>query len=360
VEASRQTTRERLARQSPRRARPALRERSAKGAADGSAGDPEQLQKLVLHAQEGEPAARERLLEQLLPLVESLARAQHVAGLEHQDLVQEGCVGVLRALARYDPSRGVPFPAYALWWIRQALQEARSDFLRPFRLPPKALRQLAQLKSAHQRIYVDERREPGSRRLAEETAIPPDQVESLLAANPPARSLDEPLAGTENEIGTLGELLADPVSADAYEEVLRTLAGQQMRTLLGTLTARERDVVDARFGFDRPTETLSKIGERQGISAERVRQIEQLALAKLRQSGPPTAATPVSNNQRAPAHSSGGAATTLGLHSALESRVRASTAGPATPAARRREHRSPTSNGSAPGGPGEAPPEPPV
>jgi RNA polymerase primary sigma factor len=291
VEVERRTARGRRARRRLRQTPPAkLPEQAWPRSSDGrTSEDSERLRRLVTRAQRGEPAAREQLIEHLLPLIESLARAHHVDGLEHQDLVQEGCVGLLRALARYDPSRGVPFPAYALWWIRQALQEARSDFLRPFRLPPKALRQLAQLKSAHHRIYASERRQPGNRELADATAIPLDQVESLLAANPPTRSLDEPVAGTENEIGTLGELLADPLSVDAYEDVLHNLAGQQMRTLLGTLTERERDVVNARFGFDRPAETLAQIGEQRGISAERVRQIEGQALAKLRQSsGAPT------------------------------------------------------------------------
>ena len=250
---------------------------------------PEQgaLRRLVARAQRGDPVARERLIGRLLPLIESLARAHHADGLEHRDLVQEGCVGLLRALARYDPSRGVPFPAYALWWIRQALQEARSDFLRPLRLPPKALRQLTQLKAAHRRIYASERREPDTRELAAATAIPLDQVEALLAASAPARSLDEPVAGLDSELSSLGELLADPLSADAYEEVLRNLAGTQIRALLGTLTARELDVVNARFGFDRPAETLAQIGERSGISAERVRQIEEQALAKLREGAAP-------------------------------------------------------------------------
>jgi RNA polymerase sigma factor (sigma-70 family) len=237
---------------------------------------------LVRRAQAGDLRAREELIGQLLPLVNSIARSYRTARLEHADLIQEGCVGILRALRRFDPDRGVPFPAYAALWIRQALQEQHSDFIRPLRLPPKALRQLAQLKSEHFRIYAAEHRDASAAELAGSTEIDLNQVEALLRSDASLRSLDEPVAGLEGEIGTLGDVLADPVSADQYEEVLDSIAGEQLLTLLTQLTERERDIVDSRFGFERPAEKLTAIGSRLGISAERVRQIEERALAKMR------------------------------------------------------------------------------
>jgi RNA polymerase primary sigma factor len=241
-----------------------------------------ELDQLVRRAQAGDLEAREELIERLLPLVNFVARSYRTPGLEHADLVQEGCVGILRALSRFDPDRGVPFPAYAALWIRQALQELRSDFVRPLRLPPKALRQLARLKSQHYRIYADEHRDASVAELAESTAIDPEQAEALLRADASTRSLDEPIAGLEGEIGTLGDLLEDPLSTGDYDDVLDSIAGRQLRALLGHLTDREREIVDSRFGFDRPAENLSAIGSRLGISAERVRQIEERALAKIR------------------------------------------------------------------------------
>ncbi len=119
--------------------------------------------------------------------------------------------------------------------------------------------------------------------LADSTAIDREQVEALLRADAATRSIDEPVAGLEGEIGTLGDLLEDPLSAEQYEEVLDGIAGRQLRALLGHLTEREREIVDARFGFERPAEKLTAIGSRLGISAERVRQIEERALTKLRQ-----------------------------------------------------------------------------
>jgi RNA polymerase sigma factor (sigma-70 family) len=237
---------------------------------------------LARRAQAGDEGAREELIRRLLPLVHSTARRYRTEGLEQADLLQEGIVGLLRALQRFDPERGVPFAAFATWWIRQSLQEARSDFMRPLRLPPKALRQLSQLKSEHQRIYEGERRSANVAELAERTNIEPEQAEALMVADARQRSLDEPIGSMDAELGTLGDLLEDPLSAAAYEGVVDAVAGEQLRALLSRLTDRERDVVGARFGFDAPAEKLSEVGERLGISAERVRQIEERALAKLR------------------------------------------------------------------------------
>ena len=237
---------------------------------------------LARRAQAGDEAAREELIRRLLPLVHATARRYRTEGLEQADLLQEGIVGLLRALQRFDPERGVPFAAFATWWIRQSLQEARGDFMRPLRLPPKALRQLSQLKSEHQRIYEGERRSAKVGELAERTNIELGQAEALMVADARERSLDEPIASMDAELGTLGDLLEDPLSAAAYEDVVDAVAGEQLRALLSRLTEREREVVRARFGLDAPAEKLSEVGERLGVSAERVRQIEERALAKLR------------------------------------------------------------------------------
>jgi RNA polymerase sigma factor (sigma-70 family) len=257
----------------------------AAGDAEPAASNDSESRDLVRRAQAGDLPAREQLINQLLPLVSSLARRYRTEGLEQTDLIQEGIVGLLRALERYEPERGVPFAAYATWWIRQGLQEARSDFIRPFRLPPKALRQLSQLKSEHQQIYQREQRSAGVQELAERTNIDLDQANALVAADVRVRSLDEPIgSGGEADLGSLGDLLEDPLAAEAYEQVVDTLAGKQLRALLARLTDREREVIRARFGFDANPQRLIDIGEELGVSAERVRQIEERALAKLRYS----------------------------------------------------------------------------
>jgi RNA polymerase sigma factor (sigma-70 family) len=252
------------------------------GGAEAAAAHDAAAADLVRRAQAGDSAAREQLIDRLLPLVSALARRYRTEGLEQTDLIQDGIVGLLRALERYEPDRGVPFVAYATWWVRQSLQEARSDFIRPFRLPPKALRQLSQLKSEHQRIYQAERRSAGIPELAERTHVEFEQARALAAADARVRSLDEAIEAEEADMGSLGDLLADPLSADAYERVVEEIAGTQLRALLSRLTDRERDVVRARFGFDTEPQRLVDIGAQLGISAERVRQIEERALAKLR------------------------------------------------------------------------------
>ncbi|HWQ23410.1 MAG TPA: sigma-70 family RNA polymerase sigma factor [Gaiellaceae bacterium] len=238
---------------------------------------------LARRAVAGDASAREQLIERFLPLIVSLARSYRTEGLELADLVQDGVLGLLRALARYRPERG-PFGPYATWWIRQALQEARSDFIRPLRIPPKALRQLARLKSEHDRIYAAEERRPALAEVAARAGVELEQAEALLRADAQVRSLTEPLADADGEIGLLGDLLDDPLSTDDYERVLDAIAGEQLRALLRRLSERERAIVSARFGLEtgRPA-SLGEVGGRYGISAERVRQLEQRALAKLRQ-----------------------------------------------------------------------------
>jgi RNA polymerase sigma factor (sigma-70 family) len=150
---------------------------------------------LACRAQAGDDAAREELIRRLLPLVHAMARRYRTEGLEQADLLQEGIVGLLRALRRYDPSRGVPFAAFATWWIRQSLQEARSDFMRPMRLPPKALRQLSQLKSEHQRIYQGERRSAPHRRRAPAQPGRPDREHRGRARHDGRPARGPPLGG---------------------------------------------------------------------------------------------------------------------------------------------------------------------
>ncbi len=244
-----------------------------------------QVDRLTVRAKSGDSEAREQLLESLLPAISVLARRYRTPGLEFTDLIQEGCVGVLRALERYDPASGTPFWAYASWWVRHALQELRSDFLRPTRIPPKALAQLSHLKTSHNRYYMREGHEPDLEALVQESDLEPEQIEALLRVDRRPKSLDEPLLDHEGQIGSVGDLLDDPFSGAAYEEVIDSLAGEQIRALFSRLSERESEIVGARFGLDdRNQESLAEIGERLGISAERVRQLEETGLAKLRHS----------------------------------------------------------------------------
>ena len=239
--------------------------------------------RLIDDAQAGDRRAREELVEAFLPLIAGVARvyrgSQTITRLE---LMQEGVVGLLRALERYDPTLGVPFWGYAAWWVRQAMQQLIAELTRPLVLSDKALRQLSQLKRAHGEYLVEHGREPSGSELAASTGLSHAQVGEMLALERAPRSMDEPVQGAESELGAFGELLADPLATDAYEQLLDHSEIEQIRALLSSLNDRERMILRARYGLDGPEESLRDIGERIGLSGERVRQIEQRALGKLR------------------------------------------------------------------------------
>lgn len=236
---------------------------------------------LVAAAQRGDAAARARLVDAFLPLVAAMARTYRSAQVERVELLQEGVVGLLRALERYDLARGTPFWAYAAWWVRQAMQQLVSELTRPVVLSDRALRGLARLKEAHRAALQADGREPTRHELAARAGLTGQQVDDLLATERAPRSLQEPMSASEGELGTLGELLADPLAEDAYERVLDAAETAGLRELLGGLSDRERGVLHARYGINREERTLREIGEELGVSSERVRQIERRALAKL-------------------------------------------------------------------------------
>jgi RNA polymerase primary sigma factor len=242
--------------------------------------------RLIEAAQAGDRRAREELVEAFLPLIAGVARVYRgSATITRVELMQEGVVGLLRALERFDPAVGVPFWGYAAWWVRQAMQQLVAELTRPAVLSDRALRQLSQLKRAHREYVAQHGREPTGNELAGSTGLSHAQVGEMLALESVPRSMEEPVRGVEGEVGAFGELLVDPLAADAYEQLLDHSEIEQIRALLGSLNDRERMILRARYGLDGPEQSLRDVGERIGLSAERVRQIEQRALGKLRAAG---------------------------------------------------------------------------
>lgn len=270
------------------RARPASsaeQRRGARGRRAGPerAGDDERA--LVLRAKQGDRRAREELIDRLRPGIVAVGRRYCVDALELDDVIQEGAVGVLEALAHYEPERATPFSAYARWWIRRRLQELRAEFVRPLRIPPKALCQLARLK-AEQRACAEEGPRSSWGEVSERLGIDAAQVEALLRVDRKPCSLYEPLPQSEGQT-TPGDLLPDGQADRELERLLDAIAARQLLTLVDRLPVREREVLSARFGLDgRPPRSLDHVGRRLGLSGERVRQLERQALARLASATP--------------------------------------------------------------------------
>jgi RNA polymerase primary sigma factor len=239
---------------------------------------------LVEAAKAGDTGARDELIEAFRPLVGSVARVYRgSAGVERAELMQEGVVGLLRALRRYDPALGTPFWGYASWWVRQAMQQLVAQLTRPVVLSDRAVRKLARIKTARRQLLQTRGHEPNCGELAHATGLARSQVESLVVAERSARALEEPISRDGGTVGTLGDLLADPGAEEAYDAVPRRQEIEEVRALLAGLTERERTILSGRFGLRGREQTLRELGRTLGVSAERVRQIEQGALTKLRE-----------------------------------------------------------------------------
>jgi RNA polymerase primary sigma factor len=239
---------------------------------------------LVLAARHGGAAEREELVEAFVPLVGSVARIYRSrAQVDRAELMQEGVVGLLRALERFDPDLGTPFWMYASWWVRQAMQQLVSELGRPIVMSDRALRKIARIKDAQREHLQRYGREPSLSAIAETIGLPRQQVESLMAAERSPRALEEPVGGDHDAGVTLGELLDDPSASEAFDRIPLQLELEQLPRVLAVLNERERTIICARFGLDGRESTLRELGEQLGVSAERVRQIEEVSLGKLRE-----------------------------------------------------------------------------
>ena len=238
---------------------------------------------LVLAARRGEAHARGRLVDEFLPLIGSVAHVyRRTRGVHRDELMQEGVVGLLRALERYDPELGTPFWAYAAWWVRQAMQQLVAELSRPVVLSDRALRQLAHVRDVRHQFVRDHGREPTRPALADAAGLTKNQLDSLLVAEREPRSLEEPIGGVAGSAVTFGDLVSDPRAEESYDDVSLRVGVTRIPKLMNCLSEREESVVRARFGLGEQPRTFPQLAAVLGVSSERVRQIEQAALQRMR------------------------------------------------------------------------------
>ena len=242
---------------------------------------PEEEIELAIRINSGDEAAKKRLSESNLRLVVSIAKRYVGRGMQFLDLIQEGNLGLIKAVEKFDYTKGFKFSTYATWWIRQAITRAIADQARTIRIPVHMVETINKVKKVSSQLLHKNGHEPVAEEIAAELDMPVDKVREIMRVAQEPVSLETPIG--EEEDSHLGDFIQDedaPAPADAASH---TLLKEQLGDVLSTLTAREEKVLRLRFGLEdgRPR-TLEEVGTEFDVTRERIRQIEAKALRKLR------------------------------------------------------------------------------
>lgn len=236
---------------------------------------------LAKKIQRGDKQAREQMIKANLRLVVKIARDYEGMGVPLLDLINEGNIGLMKGVERFDPKKGAKLSTYAAWWIKQNIKLALSNQSKTIRLPVHVVDKVAHLRRAEMKLREALDRDPTNEELAEELQINPRRVEQYRQASRAPVSLDAPIG--DDETNRISEVVADANAAAPFDRLVQETDNNLVREVLATLTERENKILALRFGLaDGTPRTLEEVGERMGVTRERIRQIQDEALKKLR------------------------------------------------------------------------------